>query len=254
MTPSRPIQLYRFQPGGLQPIHAEIVTEIPVDLTVNGESWLTFMCTPQQLEALAAGFLYTEDIITESAEIADVRLCEHGDNVDIWLTHAVEKPSAWTRTSGCTGGQTGVTANSPKTAPRQISLVLSPEKITQLVARLFEAQEIYKETGGIHTTALSDGENVLLSVEDIGRHNTLDKLAGRMLLENVWPEKRVLITTGRISSEMMQKAGRIGAEFVISRTSPTSQSVELAEEFGITLIGYARRDRFNIYSHPERIQ
>ena len=118
---------------------------------------------------------------------------------------------------------------------------------------LFDSQELYRETGGVHTSALSDGEQVILAAEDIGRHNTLDKIAGLCLMEDTWPEKRVLITTGRISSEMLQKSVRMGAKVVASRTSPSSMSIELAEAWGITLIGYARRNRFNLYATRERI-
>jgi FdhD protein len=100
---------------------------------------------------------------------------------------------------------------------------------------------------------LSDGVEVTASAEDIGRHNTLDKIAGLCLLHDLHPERRILMTTGRISSEMIQKSARIGATIVISRTSPTSMSIQLAEQMGITLIGYARASQFNIYSHPERI-
>jgi FdhD protein len=122
-----------------------------------------------------------------------------------------------------------------------------------LVALLFEAQELYRETGGVHTSALSDGTQIALSAEDIGRHNTLDKIAGLCLMQNIWPETRILITTGRISSEMLQKAARMGAPILISRTSPSSLSIEMAERYGITLIGYARTQRFNVYTSKGRI-
>ena len=118
---------------------------------------------------------------------------------------------------------------------------------------LFESQALYRETGGVHTSALSDGEKVLLSAEDIGRHNTLDKIAGLCLMQNMFPEKRILITTGRISSEMLQKAARLQVPILISRTSPSSLSIEMAERYGITLIGYARKHRFNVYSSGERV-
>jgi FdhD protein len=89
--------------------------------------------------------------------------------------------------------------------------------------------------------------------EDIGRHNSVDKIAGKCLLEDIRMSRKFLLTTGRISSEMLQKSSRIGASIVVSRTSPSSLSIELADRFGITLIGYARRDRFNVYTHPDRI-
>jgi FdhD protein len=130
---------------------------------------------------------------------------------------------------------------------------ITPVQINELVVRLFQSQELYRKTGGVHTSILSNGENTLIKAEDIGRHNTIDKIAGAMLkLEAVLPYK-ILITTGRISSEMLQKAARMQAEILISRTSPSSLSIQLAEQMGITLIGYARRNQFNVYAHPERI-
>ncbi len=122
------------------------------------------------------------------------------------------------------------------------------------MTQLKQAQELYRKSGGVHTSALSDGERLILVAEDIGRHNTLDKLAGRCLLEQVRLEKKIILTTGRISSEMMQKAGRMGAMMVVSRTSPSSLSVNMAEQMGITLIGYARGDRYTVYAHPEKIR
>ena len=212
------------------------------------------MCTPVNLEAMSVGFLYNEGILESMDEVEDVRVCEHGDNVDIWLNHSVEQPQSWRRTSGCTGGVTAVDAlarvdvsfkgDQPK---------FPPEAIGHLVEMLFASQELYRETGGVHTSALSDGEKIVFVAEDIGRHNTLDKIAGLCLINNIWPGTRVLITTGRISSEMLQKAARLSAPILISRTSPSSLSIEMAERYGITLIGYARTHRFNVYSNPQRV-
>jgi FdhD protein len=125
--------------------------------------------------------------------------------------------------------------------------------VRKLVERLFESQELYRKTGGVHTSILTDGDQITILAEDVGRHNSLDKIAGKCLLESINISKKILLTTGRISSDMLQKSVRIGAAIVISRTSPTSMSVDLAEKWGITLIGYARRDRFNLYTHPGRI-
>jgi FdhD protein len=187
-------------------------------------------------------------------EVSDVRVCEHGDNVDVWLNHDAQQPASWRRTSGCTGGVTAVDALArPDVSFDGGRPRVQPEAIGRLVEMLFDAQDLYRETGGVHTSALTDGERILLSAEDIGRHNTLDKIAGLCLMKNIWPETRILITTGRISSEMLQKAARMGAPILISRTSPSSLSIEMAERYGVTLIGYARRNRFNLYAHPERI-
>jgi FdhD protein len=212
------------------------------------------MCTPVNLEAMAAGFLYNEGIIESTDEVEDVRVCEHGDNVDVWLNRTVEQPKSWRRTSGCSGGLTAVeTLARVDVSFEGDKPKVQPEAIGHLIEGLFESQELYRETGGVHTSALSDGKKILLVAEDIGRHNTLDKIAGLCLMNNVWPQTRILITTGRISSEMLQKAARLRAPILISRTSPSSLSIEMAELYGITLIGYARRHRFNVYSNSQRV-
>ena len=252
--PRKPIQYIQFDTSKEKAVDSSTIVESPVSLTINGEVWVSLMCTPVHLEALAVGFLFNEGVIDSMTDVADVRVCEHGDNVDVWLTRAPQKPTKWTRTSGCSGGMTAVDSiTRPKSAAALNGLTLPASPSGQLVDMLVDAQEVYRETGGVHTSALTDGEKIILSAEDIGRHNTLDKIAGLCLMQNIHPERRILITTGRISSEMLQKAVRFGASILISRTSPSSLSIELAEKWGITLIGYARRNRFNLYAHPERI-
>ena len=254
ITPQKAIHYERYEFKKWEPHDAETIVEAPVSLTVNGQVWLTFMCTPVNLEALAVGFLYNEGILESMDEVEDVRVCEHGDNVDVWLNRTVEQPKSWRRTSGCTGGVTAVDMLArPNVSFNGDQPKVPPEAIGHLVELLFESQELYRETGGVHTSALSDGEKILLFAEDIGRHNTLDKIAGLCLMNNIWPETRILITTGRISSEMLQKAARLEVPILISRTSPSSLSIEMAERYGITLIGYARKHRFNVYSNSQRV-
>lgn len=234
---------------------ANIISERPVTLTVNNEFWLTFMCTPVDLEALGVGFLFNENIIQSLGDLASVRVCPGGEIIDVWLNKPVKKPEKWMLTSGCSGGETSIHEKRmmPGFIHPQNGFMLGPNKIEKLMAQLLESQVIYRKSGGVHTSILCDGEEVIFAAEDIGRHNTLDKLSGKCLLEQIVPEKPIILSTGRISSEMILKAYRIGAAMVISRTSPTSLSIQMAEELSITLIGYARRDQFAIYTHPERI-
>lgn len=254
ISPQKEIQYERFEFRKWEHHDAETIVETPVSLTVNGQVWLTFMCTPVHLEELAVGFLYNEGILESMDEVEDVRVCEHGDNVDVWLNRSVEQPASWRRTSGCTGGVTAVDLLArPNVHFGADRFEVQPEAIGDLVEQLFESQSLYRETGGVHTSALSDGERIVVVAEDIGRHNTLDKIAGLCLMRNAFPETRILITTGRISSEMLQKAARMDAPILISRTSPSSLSIEMAERYGVTLIGYARRHRFNVYSNPQRV-
>jgi len=250
--PSKPIIYQQFSTDQIERIDSEVIVETPVTLTVNGEDWLTFMCTPVDLEAMAVGFLFNEGLIKAADEIASVRLCASGDILDVWVYHSVEKPQNWRRTSGCTGGVTSVDTE-VYAHPSLNGATLSAGAVGELIGQLFESQQLYRSSGGVHTSALSNGKQMIVVAEDIGRHNTLDKIAGRVLLEKISLPQRVILTTGRISSEMLQKSARMSASIVISRTSPSSLSIEMAEYLGITLIGYARKHRFNVYSNPQRV-
>ncbi len=244
-----------YKAGQWEESRKKIVEEKAIGLTVNNEAWLTFMCTPTDLEALAVGFLFNEAIIDTMDEVASVRVCPEETNIDVWLNRSVKKPENWTRTSGCSGGETAVQPDTPRggsVVPHD-GARLPADRVGELIELLSEVQDLYRESGGVHTSALSDGDKIIIAAEDIGRHNTLDKIAGRYLQERINPVRKIILTTGRISSEMIQKAGRMGAGMVISRTSPSSLSVQMADELGITLIGYARRDRFTVYTHAERI-
>jgi len=242
----------RYNAGQWETLGKNVVVETPVSITVNGEVVITLMCTPTDLEALAVGFLFNEGILKSKNEIALVQVCSQNDNVDVWLNHPIEQPTQWRRTSGCTGGATSVILNQIKPELKD-GFVLTTESIDHHIEALADAQTLYREVGGVHSSILCDKENVLASAEDVGRHNSLDKIAGHCLLDSIQSLQRILVTTGRISSEMIQKAARIGASTVISRTSASSLSVIMAQKWGITLIGYARHDHFIVYTHPERI-
>ena len=192
-------------------------------------------------------------MIKDAGDLEVVEVCPTGENVDIWLKKTVVQPQQWRRTTGCTGGATAVSLD--QMHPELMNgILLTPGDVDHLIKDLNEAQMLYREVGGVHTSILSDGKRVVVSAEDIGRHNSLDKIAGRCLLDHIQVKRKILVTTGRISSDMIQKAARIGASVVISRTSGSSLSVKLAQQWGITLIGYARRDQFIVYTHPERVE
>jgi FdhD protein len=245
--------LTQYLPDRYKKTRSDVIVENGVALSVNGNVWLTLMCTPTHLPALGVGFLYNEGIISNADELEDVHICDNQTIIDIWLNKSVEKPVDWRRTTGCTGGYTSVRPDHQSDLSAQ-AMIYTPDQINHLVQHLFESQDLYRKAGGVHASALSNGHDILLVSEDVGRHNTLDKIAGRMLLENIVPDDRILLTTGRVSSEMLQKAGSIGAPLLISRTSPTSASIEMAETFGITLVGYARSKRFSVYTHQHRIR
>lgn len=250
--PLTPIRYIKYSNHLLENTTGGVITEANVGLTVNGQPWLNFMCTPTQLEALGVGFLFNEAVINSLDEVEIVQLCETGDNLDVWLNRPVESPARWRRTSGCTGGVTSDGAQEG-TQPLVSDDRISIDLVVSWMDRLLENQELYREVRGVHCSILTDGDVILAQAEDIGRHNTLDKIAGIALMERIPAGRRMILTTGRISSEMLQKSARMGAAILVSRTSPTSMSIELARKYGITLIGYARRSQCNVYTHPERL-
>ncbi|MGD8457952.1 MAG: formate dehydrogenase accessory sulfurtransferase FdhD [Anaerolineales bacterium] len=232
----------------------KIVVEVPVALSVNGKIWVTLICTPVDIDALAVGFLYNENIIDSMKDVKNIEISPVSRLVEVWLNKEVEKPSGWRITSGCTGGVTAVVDKLKYNADCQVDgYQISSSEVISLSKELIEYQGLHQQVGGTHASALSDGEDLILVCEDIGRHNTIDKVIGKILIHSIDIKRKILLTTGRVSSEMLQKTARFGALMIISLTSPTSLSIEMAQEIGITLIGYARGKKFNIYSHPERI-
>ena len=128
-----------------------------------------------------------------------------------------------------------------------------PKEVFSLLKQLQDRMDLYRFSGGVHASALSDTEQLLVVAEDIGRHNTLDKIQGECLLKELPTKDAILLSTGRISSEMLLKAANMQVPVVISRHSPTGSAVLLAQELGITLVGHARGNRLSVYSHPERL-
>ncbi len=250
----KPVQTIQCAASGsiYEIVDAKVVAEQPVLLNVNGEAWLTLICTPQALEALGVGFLYNEGILHSVEEIASCQISPDHDSIDITLHHPVHKPDHWHRTITSMSGLPS-DATAPWKAPCRNQILLESQEIPRLFRDFILKQELHNEIGGFHSAALSDGREILLLVEDIGRHNTLDKLAGLTLIQKADLEPKVILLSGRISSEMLFKIQRIGACMVISRTAPTLHAIHLAEEWDITLVGYARGERFTIYTHPERI-
>jgi FdhD protein len=251
MSAEQIIEYQQYKSGKTERIKGGIIVERPVSLFVNGESWLTFMCTPLDVEALAVGFLFTEGILSSQEEMKEVILHPKGHMVEVWLNKEVTKPENWRFTSGCAGGMVSADKTIGKVPLKKGRI--SVEEIIKISTTILKHKGLHESVGGVHTSGLFVGGEPVIICEDIGRHNTLDKLAGKMFLENISGENKAVATSGRISSEMLQKVATMGVGVVISRTSPTSLSVQLAEEYQITVIGYARGKKFTTYSHEEQI-
>ena len=248
-----PTVYHQLTDDGWSTIDSAIPKEAPLSIYVNGIELATVMCTPEQQEALALGFLANEDLIVGMDEVRVVHTCAGGTCVDVWLSHAIQHPSRPIITSGCGGGLT-FDVLSQHIEPLNSNRQISPEQIQPLMRQLQGAGKLYRDVRGIHTAALSDGERLLLVTEDVGRHNTLDKLRGLALMQDMDTRDHILLSSGRVSSEMLNKAAKMAVPVVVSRSSPTSLSVTLAQAWGIALIGYARQNRMNVYAGMERLR
>jgi len=227
--------------------NGEVVREQPLTLFVNGEKFLTLLCSPFELDALVVGYLWMERIVEELDDIRHLEISPVDGRAEVTLACPVTLPTERILTSGCGGGITFRIDH--RLFPRLSStLRVRPEALGLQMKELFAAAVHYRASRGIHGAALSDGERLLLVAEDVGRHNAVDKIKGAALLRGIPTENRILLSTGRVSSEMLLKAARMGVPLVASRTSPTEMAVGLAEQLNITICGYVRGESLNLYA------
>jgi FdhD protein len=233
-------------------VEGEVIAEEPMTLYVNGVELVTLMSTPREWNVLALGLLKNEGFIQALEEVDHVYINDQGCCVDVWLHHAIEAPQHRIVTSGCGGG---VTFGTSERGIEQLEhgMRMEPEKLIKLFNQLHTPDSLHARARGVHSAGLADDQEILVMVEDIGRHNTIDRLMGVCMLQGIKTEGRVLLATGRISSEMMDKGASMGCPIIASRKSPTSMSITMAEAWNITLVGYARHGTLRVYTHPERL-
>jgi len=227
----------------------DIIVEQPVDLVVDNKILITFYCSPLELDALALGFLWNEGMITDLSEIQNLSINSENSRIDVSLLNPTNKPKSILRTS------TGITfMGENKKEQLDNPFTINAENLIQLYDEFSSKQNLHKSAGGFHSAALSNGENVNIIVEDLGRHNCLDKISGRFILDGKPFIPQIVLLSGRISSEMIHKILKLSASIIVSRTTPTTRAVEIAEINGITIIGYLRGKSFTIFTNPGRIR
>jgi len=228
-----------------------IAVEKRLRVSVNGSEVLSLYCTPMMVRELVVGMFMTEEII-KGGWCAERMSIEYGDDVlvDIPADGEVVTDGA-VITSGCIGG---ITFPKRQTLQKcEDPFKIGAHRLKALFRKFQNASALYQLTGCVHSAALSDGESILCLAEDIGRHNAVDKIIGYAILENIPFQGKIMLASGRLSSEIVTKCARWSIPVVASRTSPTSLAVEIADRSGVTVVGFVRADRFNIYSHPARI-
>ncbi|MHB8771240.1 MAG: formate dehydrogenase accessory sulfurtransferase FdhD [Syntrophales bacterium] len=235
-----------------------VAREFPLTIFLNGEQLVTVLCSPGELEALAVGFLYSEGMIRTKDEIRATTLDAERGVVRIRTAGAKKADGKLfmkrVLTTGCGRGMAFYSYADLDRKKKVLSdMRVTPEEVLSLSRRFQGASELYRSTHGVHSAALCDRREVLVFAEDIGRHNAVDKVLGRCLLEGIPVTDRILVTSGRTSSEILFKAAGSGIPVLISKSAPTDMGVELARELGITLVGFVRGGGMNVYAGQERI-
>jgi FdhD protein len=239
-----------------------LAEETAIALTYNRISYAVMMATPADLEDFAAGFSLSEGLISTRNEIQALEIVERAEGVEVRMDlppaqiEALRARQRWRRgASGC--GLCGMESLQEATRPPvaiTATMLLSPAAIRRAQSSLPAAQKLNRQTGAAHAAALCDPAGRLLAAcEDVGRHNALDKLIGRAARIGFSGATAFLLLTSRISTEMVQKAAVLGCPVVVAISAPTAHAVRLADASGMTLVGVARQDGFEVFCHSHRI-
>lgn len=231
-----------------------VISEYSLTIFINGEEIITLLCSPKSLKYLAIGFLYSEGLIKDYSEIDDIRIDEEWGRAYIGLkAQNVPGEKLQLKKTITSGGGKGTMLydipGSLKLKQTAALLDISIYEIKKLMAEFSRSSELFYATGGVHVCAICDNSGIIYFEEDIGRHNALDKVLGRALTEDMNLGDKMILTSGRISSEMLAKAVKMGITVIVSRSAPTSSAVHMARELNVILIGFAREEKMNIYSN-----
>ncbi|HMK66144.1 MAG TPA: formate dehydrogenase accessory sulfurtransferase FdhD [Thermodesulfobacteriota bacterium] len=252
------MKIFKWSENGLLEQVRPVIREVPLTIYLNDHEIVTLLCLGDHLKSLAIGFLKSEGLITRLEDLKSVSVDESDRLVRVEVaedTALVEKLySRRTITSGCGKGTTFYNALDALIMDKiNSSLTIRTDQVFHLMRRLGEDSELYKITGGTHNSALATVDDLILFRTDIGRHNAVDKIYGESFLENIFLQDKVLVTTGRMTSEILIKTARMGIPILISRSTATSLAVNLAEQVGVTLIGYVRGNNQIVYTGRNRV-
>jgi FdhD protein len=230
-----------------------VAIEKRLRVLANGRELFSLYCSPVMIRELVTGFIMTEGLLKKGF-CAESMGIVYGDEIVVDVIADEDVPvqaGAPVITSGCAGGITYEKFEETGQAPKDVRIRF--DALRELFTRFQQASSLYRLTGCVHSAALSDGESILCLAEDVGRHNAVDKVVGFALLEDIPLSDKILLSSGRLSSEIAGKCARWGIPVVASRTAATSRAIDIALKAGITMAGFLRGKGANIYSHPDRI-
>jgi FdhD protein len=260
----RAIEVQRVRDGQRSVAEDRAATEAPLELRLNGQPFVMTMRTPGADGDLAIGFLLAEQVIGEPADIGSITQADDESAIDIALRGAAATRLDWrlqtrrhvaaTSACGICGRQTADALDLP-IAPISADWTMTGTVVARLPDRLRAQQAVFDHTGGLHAAGLFTADGDLVEIaEDVGRHNAVDKIVGRMLRKGALPlSSHVLCVSGRASFELVQKALVSGIPVLVAVSAPSTMAIDLATRHGLTLVGFTRGDGFNLYTHPWRI-
>lgn len=254
---SERVSICKYEKKGFARVEIDIVKEVALEIYINGSHVVTTACTGLYPEEMAVGFLKSEGLIRSREDIRKITLSRNGKAIRV-LTRELNAgpPLNATKLIGSSGARLRLEAAAKKRdggsfgkpALKATGPILHPREVIDLMEALLSATEVHDRTRGTHCSALATPEGLIVAREDIGRHNTLDMVSGWALLNEIDCSDKIVLTTGRVSSEIVSKVSRIGAPVVISHSAAMTRAIAQAETLGMTLIGYVRSGSFNVYS------
>jgi len=252
------VSILRFSEEGRSNIEEIVAKEFPVTIILNNQELVTMLCSPKDLKYLAVGFLSSEGLLKSKDEIKKIMVDDQRGVVRVETGEIKEfaQDVLFKRliTSGCGRGASFYSAANSGSQKVESQVEISTDEIFTLVNEFQHASDVYLATHGVHSAALCDRKSILVFSDDIGRHNAIDKIFGKCLWEDIPTIDRLVITSGRISSEILHKVAKRNIPIIVSISVPTNLGVRIADDLGITLIGSVRgRRKMNVYSSGWRI-
>lgn len=256
MNPFKKINIIEYRDGAFSETTDSVASEKILRIFSNNREILSLLCTPTMVKELVVGFGLSEGLLRVENEQSlswcseRIEILWKDEEIEVHLPIHIPETTA-TLTSGCAKGVTFI--SNEKLPEIRDDLEIGIHTIFELFKEFQRKSGLFMATGGVHSAALCDKNGIIIFTEDIGRHNAVDKIIGYAFLENISMNDKILLLSGRLSSEIAQKAIKARIPILVSRAAPTDRAIEIAKKYNLTMIGFLRGHRLNIYSQPERI-